>query len=280
MYNVPWQNGRVFQTPVGILAASFVLRPNTMFHPEGEWSVRLVLPHLQAYRLRQLIAPAYDDVVARAKDMYLQLPLEQQARRPFKENAFWQAASTEGGHETENIYFSFRLPTIDRHVAVTAEPPAAASATAGEKTATEKTTAEKTRRKRKAGTGTDTGPDVAAEPVAPKQAKAKCGKGDAIIAGQVAAEGTVAENIDGKDAPVLEVATRVPLLNRHGEAMNGLTLEPDGWSASVHFSIHQYWLRTFGAGVTLRLNAVQLFSQHQRQGELIDEVDLQLPIAL
>ena len=227
MYNVPWQNGRVFQTPVGILTASFVLRPNTMFHPEGEWSVRLVLPHLQAYRLRQLIAPAYDDVVARAKDMYLQLPLEQQARRPFKENAFWQAASTEGGQETENISFSFRLPTIDRPVAATAEVTEPAVAT---------------------------------------------GRGKVEAAG--------AADAAAGNGSMLEVSTRVPLFNRQGEEMTGLSLEPDGWSASVHFSIHQYWLRTFGAGVTLRLSAVQLFSQHQHPDELIDEVGLPLPIAL
>lgn len=271
MYNVPWQNGRVFQTPVGILAASFVLRPNTMFHPEGEWSVRLVLPHLQAYRLRQLIAPAYDDVVARAKDMYLQLPLEQQARRPFKENPFWQAASTEGGHETENICFSFRLPTIDRTVAAAAAPvnPATAPDPAAAKTATGKT-----RRKGKADRA------IAAKPVASAPSTAGQADAEAIVAGSIAADGAGTGSMTNKDAAVPEVATRVPLLNRHGEEMNGLSLEPDGWSASVHFSIHQYWLRTFGAGVTLRLNAVQLFSQHQRPGELIDEGDPQLPIAL
>jgi hypothetical protein len=218
MYRLPWQKGRVFQTPVGVLASSFVLRPNTMFHPEGEWSVRLILTPLLAHRLRQLVAPAYDDVLKRAKEMYLNLPLEQQAGRPFKANPFWQAAAIDGGQETENISFGFRLPAIDRAVS--------------------------------AVTACETTPAVQRDDTATATATSR------------------------------EVVTQMQLLDRDGEEMTGLTLEPDGWEASVHFTIQQYWLRTFGAGVTLRLVAVQLFTQRQRPGDLPDDTDVLLPIAL
>jgi hypothetical protein len=281
MYNVPWQKGRVFQTPVGVLTASFVLRPNTMFHPEGEWSVRLVLPHLYAYRLRQLIAPAYDDIVARAKEMYLNLPLEQQARRPFKENPFWQAAAIEGGQETENISFAFRLPTIDRSTIMTAPAiidPGAAAAIA----------AEKPKRKRKANVSSES---PAIEAVASKAIAATSRRGKAggttgtpvIDPADVKPSGAESDKVSSQassDVAPLEVATRVSLLDRHGREMSNLNLEPDGWNAIVHFSIQQYWLRTFGAGVTLRLNAVQLFNPQQRAGEIVDKGDLPLSIAL
>jgi len=281
MYNVPWQKGRVFQTPVGVLTASFVLRPNTMFHPEGEWAVRLVLPHLYAYRLRQLIAPAYDDIVARAKEMYLQLPLEQQARRPFKENPFWQAAATEGGQETENISFAFRLPTIDRTTTVTAPTivdPGAAAAIA----------AEKPKRKRKAAVSSESPAieAVAAKTIAATSRRGKAGSKtetptiDPADANSSGADSEKMSNQGSAAAAPFEVATRVPLLDRHGREMSNLSLEPDGWNAVVHFSIQQYWLRTFGAGVTLRLNAVQLFNPQQRPGEIVDDGDLRLSIAL
>lgn len=294
MYNVPWQKGRVFQTPVGVLTASFVLRPNTMFHPEGEWAVRLVLPHLYAYRLRQLIAPAYDDIVARAKEMYLQLPLEQQARRPFKENPFWQVAATEGGQETENISFAFRLPTIDRTTTVTAPTildPGAAAAIA----------AEKPKRKRKAAASSESpaieaiaaktiaAQTIAAQTIASRAIVSTSRRGKAGSKTETPTINPVDANSLGTDSEKVpshsptapfEVATRVPLLDRHGREMSNLSLEPDGWNAIVHFSIQQYWLRTFGAGVTLRLNAVQLFNPQQRPGEIIDDGDLPLSIAL
>ncbi|HWT96244.1 MAG TPA: hypothetical protein VN229_01470, partial [Terriglobales bacterium] len=122
MYNVPWQDGRIYQTPVGVLSASFLLRPNTMFHPEGEWSVRLLLTPFYAYRLRQMIAPAQTDIVARARTLYEKLPVEQQVNRPFKENPYWQPAVGEGGVESENVLFTFRLPTILHEPAVPQVP--------------------------------------------------------------------------------------------------------------------------------------------------------------
>jgi hypothetical protein len=233
MYNVPWQKGRVFETPVGVLTASFLLRPNTMFHPEGEWSVRLVLPPAQAFSLRQIVNPAHDDIVARAKALYARLPADEQAKRPFKENPFWQAASVEGVYETGNAYFTFRLPTIDRQIGKTRLPRLKLL-----------------------------DPDATPQPVKRRPAVAKAKPGTTPPTASPA------------------VTTRVGLLDHRGQAITGLNLEPDGWEAVVSFSIQQYWLRSFGAGVTLRLNQVQLFAQRHRQGDGGDESDLPLPIAL
>jgi hypothetical protein len=240
MYNVPWQKGRVFESPVGVLTASFLLRPNTMFHPEGEWSVRLVLPPQDAYRLRQIVTPAHDDIVARAKALYGRLPVEEQASRPFKENPFWQAASVKGIYETEDVYFTFRLPTIDRRIGKSRLPRLKLLAS-----------------------------DAAAKPEVTKPARRKPATAK-VKSAAVTAEAAVATP---------DVTTHVPLLDRRGQVITNMSLEPDGWEATVSFSIQQYWLRSFGAGVTLRLNKVQLFAQRQRQGGS-DESDLPLPIAL
>ncbi|HVJ42817.1 MAG TPA: hypothetical protein VM639_15040 [Dongiaceae bacterium] len=264
MYNVPWQNGRIYQTPVGLLSASFLLRPNTMFHPEGEWSVRLVLTPLYAYRLRQMIAPAHDDVVARAKAMHENLPVEQQVNKPFKENPYWQAVPTEGGLETENVLFTFRLPTVQREptLAVAGSGPSVAGQRGGRRHV----------------------PKIARHSGEHVYRPALPVVGDAAPAEPVAAHPAVPSL--GKVEPVLEVPTRVPLFDALGDEMTGLTLEPDGWDACVSFSVQQYWLRSFGAGVTLRLQAVHLLGQHLRsvqKGAAADgeiDPDLPLPIAL
>jgi hypothetical protein len=303
MYNVPWQDGRVYRTPIGILAASFLLRPNTMFHPEGEWSVRLVLPPLQAYRLRQLIAPAYDDVISKAKDLYLRLPLEQQAHRPFRENAYWQAASMEGGLENENVYFTFRLPAIDRSASTTLQAIGTDNATPA---VTPSEAAEPGKRKRKPSAkaassktaslvAEDADAATSAAPAKSRRKKADAATPTVVALDPAVGGGATTGSLLDRLAPqntvmqpamrpdpnrVQEVATRVPLLDLHGQDISHLTLEPDGWDAEVSFSIQQYWLRSFGAGVTLRLQSVQLFGLHQRQGDSGDEMDPPLSIAL
>jgi len=259
MYNVPWLNGRIYQSPVGLLSASFLLRPNTMFHPEGEWSVRLILSPLYAYKLRQTIAPAQEDVVARARAMHENLPVEQQVNKPFKENPYWQAAPSDGGLETENFLFTFRLPTVLR------EPAAAAAAGNG--------LGEPGRRK-----------------MVPKlNPFSRAARGETLQTGPVPSHGTPSYGapshevpFHGAPEPIHEVATRIPLFDALGDPFSGLDIEPDGWDASVSFSIHQYWLRSFGAGVTLRLHAVHLLGQHQKtaMAEPENEPDLPLPIAL
>ena len=86
---------------------------------------------------------------------------------------------------------------------------------------------------------------------------------------------------------MFEVHTRVKMTDAQGETVTNLNLEPDGWEATVSFSIHQYWLRSFGAGVTLRLHGVQLLSQQSRTipgnhgtASSGDEPDMPLPMAL
>lgn len=222
MYNVPWQDGRVFQSPVGVLTACFLLRPNTMFHPEGEWSTRLILNPAQAQGLRQLVMPAHDDIVSRAKDMHRALPVDQQAKRPFKEHPFWQAGSGEGGG-TDDVYFTFRLPTIDRQASVQA-PSIGDLLNKPHRLLT------------------------AAEP--PAMSRGEAPQQAAVLPFR---------------RPVQEVAMRVALCDAQGQDIKGLILEPDHWDAVVHFSIQQFWLRSFGAGVTLRLEGVQLIGLHQRQ---------------
>ena len=268
MYNMPWQQGRVLQTPVGVLTASFLLRPNTMFHPEGEWSVRLVLPPLQAYRLRQIVAPAYDDIIARAKALHDRLPVEQLVNRPFKENPFWQAASIDGGQETENVYFTFRLPTIDRGIG---------NGFPDLKLLESSLAKPKAPRRKRAAAKSDDAPAIAdaAELAAkPKAVRTRATKAKSALA--------KAESVSTMTEPPArqEVATRVPLFDRQGLEISGMALEPDGWDAMVSFTVQQYWLRSFGAGVTLRLHRVQLLGQHQRLGDSDHESDLPLPIAL
>jgi len=234
---VPWQNGRVFQSPVGVLTACFLLRPNTMFHPEGEWSTRLILNPAQAQGLRQLVMPAHDDIVDRAKEMHSALPTEQRAKRPFKEHPFWQAGSGEGSG-AEDVYFTFRLPTIDRQTSLQA--PSMSDLL------------NKPHRLLAAA-------DPTIEPTALQPAAA----------------------VLPFRKPGQEVAMRVALCDAQGEDIKGLTLEPDHWDAVVHFSIQQFWLRSFGAGVTLRLEGVQLIGLRQRQhADPFEALDSPLPIAL
>jgi hypothetical protein len=279
MYNVPWQNGRIYQTPIGTLSASFLLRPNTMFHPEGEWSARLVLAPLYAYRLRQMIAPAQADIVAKAKAMHENLPIEQQVNRPFKENQYWQAAAGEGGLETENMIFTFRLPTILREPTVRSQEASGTEVTTGAETATGKT--ERRSKRSKKGTETLEAGVIGRKTAKPLASMLSRGEAQVTPAPQI---GLAAHGL--KPEPILEVHTRVPLRDSYGQDMAGLNLEPDGWEASIGFSIHQYWLRSFGAGVTFRLHEVQLFGQPQRtslgRGSPAngDEPDLPLPIAL
>jgi hypothetical protein len=288
MYNVPWQDGRVFQTPIGILTASFLLRPNTMFHPEGEWSARLVLPPLQAHRLRQIIAPAHDEIVARAKAIHQQQSPEDQARRPFKENPFWQAASVDGGQANENVYFTFRLPTIDRSLGMARLPELKLLEPAIEPAAPAKPRAP--RRKKvvepaPAADGPATEGQAAAEPPAPvkrvRAARARTGPTKAALA-KAELERVEQEKIDAARiaARIAAGPTRVPLLDRIGQPVSNMVLEPDGWDAMVSFTIQQYWMRSFGAGVTLRLNKVQLFGLHQRAADLPEDPDLPFKIAL
>lgn len=270
MYNVPWQNGRIYQTPIGTLSASFLLRPNTMFHPEGEWSARLVMAPFYAYRLRQMIAPAQADIVAKAKAMHENLPIEQQVNRPFKENPYWQAAAGDGGLETENLVFTFRLPTILREPTLPQPEPSPAEAMAA--AAAAKVDSGKAARRPKRGKSA-----AAAEKAGGKPAKPLAAVPPAQPIG-LAAHGL-------KPEPILEVHTRVPLRDSYGKPVTNLNLEPDGWEASVSFSIQQYWLRSFGAGITLRLHEVQLLGQPQRTGlghglANGDEAELPLPIAL
>lgn len=283
MYNVPWQDGRVFQTPIGILTASFLLRPNTMFHPEGEWSVRLVLPPLQAFRLRQIIAPAHDEIVARAKALSQRQSPEEQARRPFKENPFWQAASVDGGQANENVSFTFRLPTIDRSIGTARLPDLKLLDT--ETPAAEPVKPKAPRRKKTVALAPDPATDGAAEPAPPEKrvraARAKAGPSKAALA-KAELEKAALEKIEAAKiaARIAAGPTRVPLLDRIGQEVTSMVLEPDGWDAMVSFTIQQYWLRSFGAGVTLRLNKVQLFGLHQRAADLPEDPDLPLKIAL
>lgn len=284
MYNVPWQDGRIYQTPVGVLSASFLMRPNTMFHPEGEWSVRLLLTPFYAYRLRQMIAPAQADIVARARAMYEKLPVEQQVNRPFKENPYWQPAAGEGGLESENVLFTFRQPTILHEPAPT--PPKPAEAAAAAEGAAADTMKPKAKGKAKT--------KDAATPLRRGKAAMKAGPLDAPTEPAAAAQrerpAIIAHTSPAapiaKPEPMFEVHTRVNLVDALGEPINNLSLEPDGWEACVSFSIQQYWLRSFGAGVTLRLHGVQLLSQQPRtmsgsHGQASDdEPDMPLPIAL
>jgi|GEM_PF-4497195 len=295
MYNVPWQDGRIYQTPVGVLSASFLLRPNTMFHPEGEWSVRLLLTPFYAYRLRQMIAPAQSDIVARARTLYENLPVEQQVNRPFKENPYWQPAVGEGGLESENVLFTFRLPTILHEPAM---PRAERSATAtADGTSTEEAGGDAAKPKAAKGKGRS---KAAATPRASRRGKNAAASEATGLAGDlpaadaqpshdrphIIAHSSPAAAIS-KPEPMFEVHTRVTLTDALGDNISNLSLEPDGWEANVSFSIHQYWLRSFGAGVTLRLHGVQLLSQQpriipgqrgHRAGD--DEPDMPLPIAL
>jgi len=281
MYNVPWQDGRIYQTPVGVLSASFLMRPNTMFHPEGEWSVRLLLTPFYAYRLRQMIAPAQADIVARARAMYEKLPVEQQVNRPFKENPYWQAAAGEGGLESENVLFTFRQPTILHEPPPT--PPKPVDAAAADEDATKPKArgrkakeAAAPRLSRRGKAAAKAGPlDPPTDPAAAQRERPP------IIAHTSPAAAI------GKPEPMFEVHTRVKLVDALGDPINTLSLEPDGWEACVSFSIQQYWLRSFGAGVTLRLHGVQLLSQQPRimpgnrgQAPGDDEPDMPLPIAL
>ncbi|HVI87477.1 MAG TPA: hypothetical protein VM659_04190 [Dongiaceae bacterium] len=285
MYNVPWQDGRIYQTPVGALSASFLLRPNTMFHPEGEWSVRLLLMPFYAYRLRQMIAPAQADIVTRARAMYENLPVEQQVNRPFKENPYWQPAVGEGGLESENVLFTFRLPTILHEPAVAPQrQPEATTSDNGDATKTKGRTRTKAaatpRQPRRSKNATKVEPVDPAANLAATEPHALRDRPAIIAHNSPAAALTRPE-------PMLEVHTRVTLTDAQGETVTNLNLEPDGWEASISFSIHQYWLRSFGAGVTLRLHGVQLLSQQPRtipghrgiaSGD--DEPDMPLPIAL
>jgi hypothetical protein len=286
MYNVPWQDGRIYQTPVGVLSASFLLRPNTMFHPEGEWSVRLLLAPFYAYRLRQMIAPAQADIVARARAMYENLPVEQQVNRPFKENPYWQPAAGEGGLESENVLFTFRQPTI-LHEPMPAKPTEAVSAADGAAAGTAKAkskgrgrakeaAAPRQPRRGKAGATAEQG-EPSAEPAAAEPQHQR----PSIIAHSSPAAPIA------KPEPLFEIHTRIPLTDALGEPIGGIGQEPDGWEACVSFSIQQYWLRSFGAGVTLRLHGVQLLSPqsriipgHRGSASGDDEPDMPLPIAL
>lgn len=279
MYNVPWLNGRIYQSPVGLLSASFLLRPNTMFHPEGEWSVRLILSPLYAYKLRQMIAPAHDDVAARARALHENLPVEQQVNKPFKENPYWQAAPSEGGLETENFLFTFRLPTVLREptaaaAARTAAQPAprniAGTAGAGGSTAAGG---------QAGAAGNGLGEAGRRKMVSKLNPLSRAARGETPQAERAPSHEVP---FHGAPEPIHEVATRIPLLDALGDPFSGLDIEPDGWDASVSFSIHQYWLRSFGAGVTLRLHAVHLLGQHQKTAvaEPEGEPDLPLPIAL
>ena len=195
MLSEAWQQDRIFTTPVGTLTASFLLHPNTMFHQDGEWSVRMILPQDRAHQLRQIIAPAYEDIIRRGRERHTALPFEQQIARPFRENPYWQAAQAEGGLETGDLYFTFRAPAI--------EQPA-----------------------------------------------------------------------DG--AETLHV--HVPLLGAEGRQIK-LLHEPDGHEGVISFSIQQFWLRSFGAGVNLRLRSVEILGPWQRVADDIMH-DVQLVPAI
>ncbi|MET1027412.1 MAG: hypothetical protein ABWY00_09605 [Dongiaceae bacterium] len=177
MLSEAWQQDRIFTTPVGTLTASFLLHPNTMFHRDGEWSVRLILPQDRAHLLRQTIAPAYEDILRRGRDRFAVLPFEQQIARPFRENPYWQPVQTDGGLETDDLYFTFRAPTSEQPL-----------------------------------------DGAAAEPV------------------------------------------QVPLFCQDKRESKTLQHEPDGQEGIVSFSIQQFWLRSFGAGVNLRLRSVELLA--------------------
>ena len=184
MLSEAWQQDRIFTTPVGTLTASFLLHPNTMFHQDGEWSVRIILPQDRAHLLRQTIAPAYEDILRRGRERHLALPFEQQIARPFRENPYWQAVQTDGGLETDDLYFTFRTPTIEQP-----------------------------------------------------------------------AEGGEALHV------------HVPLLGRDKREIKSLQHEPDGHEGIVSFSIQQFWLRSFGAGVNLRLRSVEILGPRPKMAD-------------